>query len=419
MTTSPASSDTRGITSPDDVARRSPAQPCDGVIWFGNVDWWYHNRGHASVRMANRIARMVPTVWINSIGMRMPVPGKTDIAWKRYTRKLKSMFKGLRRDETTGMYVYSPWFIPRYSPKMLELNGWLLAQQVRLIQWRLRMKKPAACLSMPTMTPAAERLKWVSVVFDRCDDFTTLPEADRDMIHALEQRLLDLCDHAVYVSEALHQREKDRVDAVMIGHGVDFDAFASARPLDGPRIEAPEALADLPRPIVGFYGGMDDYRMDRDLMIKIARHIQPGTLVLIGPDQMDLSNIKREPNVRHIEQLPPSELPRYAAQFDVGIIPFLRNEFNENCNPTKLKEYLALSYPIVAMKLAPFEPYADLIYQAESHEQFLSFIDQALKDTDASKAAARRQVVAGSSWDVVAGRVAQLLGAAPTSSSNT
>jgi hypothetical protein len=30
---------------------------CDGVIWFGNVDWWYHNSGHASIRMATRIAQ--------------------------------------------------------------------------------------------------------------------------------------------------------------------------------------------------------------------------------------------------------------------------------------------------------------------------------------------------------------------------
>jgi len=85
---------------------------CDGVIWFGNVDWWYHNSGHASIRMATRIARRVPTVWINSIGMRLPVPGRTEIAWRRYRRKLKSLFKGLRFDPETGMWIYSPVFVP-------------------------------------------------------------------------------------------------------------------------------------------------------------------------------------------------------------------------------------------------------------------------------------------------------------------
>lgn len=37
---------------------------CDSVVWFGNVDWWYCNRGHASTRMASRIAGYLPTIWM-------------------------------------------------------------------------------------------------------------------------------------------------------------------------------------------------------------------------------------------------------------------------------------------------------------------------------------------------------------------
>ena len=64
------------------------------------MDWWYHNRGHASVRMATRIARRVPTVWINGIGMRMPVPGRTEIAGGRYLRKLESLTKASAGNRT-------------------------------------------------------------------------------------------------------------------------------------------------------------------------------------------------------------------------------------------------------------------------------------------------------------------------------
>jgi hypothetical protein len=108
----------------------SNATRCDGVVWFGNVDWWYHNSGHASIRMATRISRRVPTVWINSIGMRLPIPGRTEIAWRRYTRKLKSLFKGLRCDPDAGMWIYSPVFVPYYSPQMIEING-VLAQRIQ------------------------------------------------------------------------------------------------------------------------------------------------------------------------------------------------------------------------------------------------------------------------------------------------
>jgi hypothetical protein len=168
-------------------------------------------------------------------------------------------------------------------------------------------------------------------------------------------------------------------------------------------------MRDLPQPIVGFYGGLDEYRMDVALMIKIARHIKPGTLVLIGPKQMDLSRVLAEPNVKHIAQMPPQDLAAHAAHFDVGIIPFLQNDFNKMCNPIKLKEYLALGFPIVVMSLPAFEQYQSVIYMANSHDEFLAGIDRGVQENDPSLIEQRRAMVAESSWDKVVGKVAELL----------
>ena len=178
--------------------------------------------------------------------------------------------------------------------------------------------------------------------------------------------------------------------AQLVGHGVDFELLAEARPLDGPRPSAPEALRDLIRPVVGFFGAMDDYRMDAELMVKIARHVAHGTLLLIGPEQMDLSRVVAEPNVRHIAQLPPEQLAAHAAQFDVGVIPFLNNEFNRQCNPVKLKEYLALGFPVVATDLPAYRPYAGLVATAGTHDQFLAALNRALVKDDPAAARRRR-----------------------------
>lgn len=394
--------------------------PCDGVVWCGNVDYWYHNRGHSSVRMAVRLARRgMPTLWINSIGMRMPVPGRTEVAWNRYARKLTSMARGLRRDPETGMWVYTPLFVPKYSPRAIEFNGKLLAWQIALLRRRLGMKHASAVVSMPTMGPAVERLRWTRTIFERCDDFSAMPGADSATIAPLERRLVTGCDVVVYVNEGLMDRERGlSAQAELLGHGVDFDRFASERPAGRPPDGLPPTpLRGLPRPIIGFYGGMDDYRMDRELLIKIARDAasRGGSLVLIGPAQMDLTPIVAEPNVRHIGQMPPDELPAYAAHFDVGIIPFLANEFNRCCNPIKIKEYLAVGFPIVATDLPSFAPYADLIEQAETHDEFLRAIGRALDDDSPDRSLARRAVVEGDSWDRVADRIALLLGSPPPS----
>lgn len=389
-------------------------QHADSAVFFGNVDWWYHNRGHSSCRTAIRIARRVPTLWVNSIGMRMPVVGRTDIAGLRYWRKFRSLLKGLRRDRKTNMWVYSPLFLPSYGRLGLEINGRLVAWQVRAVRRLLGMRNPAAWISMPTFAAAIERTRWHRAIFDRCDDFSMLPEADAPIIAALERRLLTRCDAVAYVNDELFQREKDSVrEAVLLGHGVDFELFASARPLQGPREivgSPPVEMRDLARPIVGFYGGIDDYRMDTELMRRIARHIAPGSFVLIGPAQMDLSSLLHEPNVHHLGQIAPDDLPRYAAHFDVGLIPFLANEFNRCCNPIKLKEYLALGFPIVATRLPAFERYGPCLYLADTHGQFLDQLDAALAElpTDGMPRR-RREAVAGDSWDHIAERAAQLM----------
>jgi glycosyltransferase involved in cell wall biosynthesis len=393
--------------------RAAHTECCDSVIWFGNVDWWYHNRGHSSTRVAVRLARAVPTVYVNSIGMRMPVPGRTEIAWKRYRRKIGSLMKGLRRDKASGMWVYTPLFFPKYSKDALEFNGLLLAAQIRLIRRWLGLRRPSACVSMPTMVPAVERLDWTRVVFERCDDFTAMPGVDAPLVADLERRLLAISDGAAYVSAELYERERHLVaDARLVGHGVDVASAVRARPLDGPRPEPPPAMRSLVRPIVGFFGGMDEYRMDVELMIKVAKAIAPGTMVLIGPEQMDLSRVKAEPNVLCLGQLAPDRLAEYAAHFDVGIIPFLRNDFNRRCSPIKLKEYLALGLPTVATSLPVYSEYFHIIYQANNHDEFLCAVRKAASENDPALALARRSAVAGDDWDAVASRFAGMLACA-------
>ena len=124
---------------------------------------------------------------------------------------------------------------------------------------------------------------------------------------------------------------------------------------------------------------------------------------------MDLSRLRAEPNVQHVGQVAPEALGAYAAQFDVGIIPFLRNEFNRRSSPIKLKEYLALGFPVVATALPAYDPYAGLIRVAETHEQFLDALGRALAGDDDDQARRRRAAVAGDGWDRVADRYAAML----------
>lgn len=402
-------------------AQASPRETtCDGVVCYAGVDWWYHNRGHSECQIMQRLARRCPVLWINTLGMRAPSPGKTELVWRRYARKLRSTLRGLKRDAASGMWVYSPIFIPRYTEPVVRLNGLLVAAQVALLLRHLGIRRPSAWVTVPTAWPAMRRNdSWVRTVFNRSDDFSRFPEADASLIAPLERSLLRACDNVVYVNHGLMGRETHLCrDARFLGHGVDYDHFANARLRPGP---APEALRDLPRPIVGFYGALDTYTIDLELMVKAARRVRQqhgGTLLVIGPAAMDISRLLAEPNVRYLGPVPYKDLPAYAACFDAGLMPWLRNEWIQACNPIKLKEYLALGFPIVSTEFPELAPYRELVYPSRTHEEFLNQIGRALAETNASLAARRRESVRRQTWDALTEQAAEMLGVGPGGEEN-
>lgn len=384
-------------------------RPRDGIVAFGGIDWWYHNRGHSECQILTRLARSETVLWVNSIGMRAPAPGKTELPLKRYWRKLKSTLKGLRRDPESGMWIYSPLFVPRYTEGWLRVNGVLLSIQIGLLKRYLGLRHPAAWVTPPTAAPAVSRMKWDRVVFNRSDEFSRFPEADTEFIAGLERRMLDLADHVLYTSHGLMKREESRCrSAAYLGHGVDYERFSEARPETG-AAELPESLRHLPRPIVGFYGALDDYCVDKALLIETARHIAPATLLVIGPRAMDTSEIEAEPNVHYMGQIPYEAVPRHAAAFDVALMPWLQNEWIESSNPIKLREYLALGFPIVTMDFPELEPYRAFVYAANSHAAFLEGVDRALEEKSVEAIRRRRASVARSTWDAITDRVASIL----------
>jgi hypothetical protein len=61
------------------------------------------------------------------------------------------------------------------------------------------------------------------------------------------------------------------------------------------------------------------------------------------------------------------------------------------------------------MKLPAFERYSDLIYTAETHDEFLEKLAHAMGDDDRDLAKQRRAAVADEDWDKVANAMAQML----------
>jgi glycosyltransferase involved in cell wall biosynthesis len=234
-----------------------------------------------------------------------------------------------------------------------------------------------------------------ALVFNRSDKHSAFGEVNRDAIERLERDLLRDSDLVVYASEALLLADAGIVGArgCFLDHGVDLDHFARDR--DRP---VPDDLDGIARPRIGFFGGIDDYVFDHVLVERVAKELPDAQVVLIGSSTMPMDGLTALPNVHHLGFRPYADIPAYGAGFDVGIMPWLDNEWIRNCNPVKLKEYLALGIPVVTTSYPDAARASAVIAIAHDPDEFVELVRDALEGRAVGDPETRRAAVADSSW---------------------
>lgn len=380
------------LTAPAPAKRAKP-----GYICFSAQDWWYHNRAHSDIQLMRNVAQNRRVLFVNSIAMRMPVPGRSTKPLRRIWRKARSMAKLVRRPlpEVPGFTVMTPVTVPLYgSARARRLNAALVRAQVRLVARALGMDAPVIVVTIPTAWDVVRSMPRTSLLYNRSDLHSSFPEADRELIEHYEHELLRSADHVLYASRALLEAEQDHTGdrAVFLDHGVDVDHF---RPRDA--TEQPADVRDIPRPRIGFFGGLDDYIIDFDLLERLAKEIPEASLVLIGDATCSMRRFESLPNVHWLGFRPYEDIPAYGSSFDAALMPWLDNEWIRHSNPIKLKEYLALGLPVVTTQFPEARYYADHLRIASDESAFVSSVRDALADP--GDAAPRRASVLTCTWE--------------------
>ncbi len=378
----------------------------DGVLCFGGVDWWYHNRAHSDVQIMYQLSKKLPVLFINSLGMRTPSPGRSTQPCKRILRKLMSIAKGLRK-VAPGMWVFSPLMLPPTSKSWArKINGRLIAAQIRLLLKIVGIHRWLTWVTVPTASDVLEALPDGVTFFNRSDVFSKFPEACGEFIKSCEAKLLNNSDITLYVNRKLMTEDVGPQNRkYYLGHGVDYDQFVGAK--GNGKSMHPE-LSSLNRPIIGFFGAIDDYTIDLKLLKFAAESLQEMSFVLIGLSTLDISDITSLPNVYYFGFRPYSEVPEFGAGFDVGIMPWLQNEWIDYCNPIKLKEYLALGIPIVTTPIPQAQEYPGLLSIATTPEGFVKAIRVAVASDNEHSRLLRQKAVEKDSWTHKADEVLQL-----------
>lgn len=390
-----------GAVAPDRCAADSHPP---GFVWFAAQDWWYHNQAHSDFQLMKEVARHRKVLVVNSIGLRLPTPSRSTKPGRRVVRKVRSIAKLVRRPlrDVPGFHVMTPVFLPVYGRGPLAvINAWCIRQQVRFVARAIGIgSRPHIGVTIPTAWPVVAKMGRASILYNRSDLHSAFPEADGRRILELEQDLLLRSDGVLYVSHELMRRDATVVGprGFFLDHGVDLDHFSS----DG-RIVAPEVDA-IPHPRIGFFGGLDDYVVDMELLRRTAESLADVHVVLVGDATCSMQELIELPNVHWLGPRPYSAIPALGRGFDVALMPWLDNEWIRYANPIKLKEYLALGLPVVTTEYPEIEPYRTHVLVAERRESFPELVRRALDQPGDPEA--RRKVVAASSW---AARAATLM----------
>ncbi len=97
------------------VTQWRPAAPDrTGVIVSAGLDWRYHNQAHSDLQLATRFSRQRRVLVVNTIGTRMPTPGRSTEPMARIRRKMAAVAKVVRRPraDLPDFCVYSPLTLP-------------------------------------------------------------------------------------------------------------------------------------------------------------------------------------------------------------------------------------------------------------------------------------------------------------------
>ncbi len=380
-------------------------------VCFGGVDWWYHSRAHSDVQLMLALATERKVLFVNSIGMRMPGGGKGSGLPGKILRKARSTLRFLKRPrrDRPNFAVLSPILLPFYgSPMMRRINAALIRMQVRLAMRALGIENPHMVVTVPTAWDVVAPMQRRSLTYNRSDKHSAFAEADRLLIEGFERQLLQRSDHVLYVSDALRDAERTITGerGTLLDHGVDLDLFSPQS------ASAPQDIATIPHPRIGFFGGLRGHLVDLPLLERVAREIPEAQLVLIGAAPSNIDALVGLPNVHWLGPRDHDEIPSYGAGFDVALMPYHANEWIEACNPIKLKEYLALGLPIVSTDFPAAHRYGEMIRVASDPDAFLEAIRDViampLRPDDQHE---RRAAVAQSSWSHQANRLAALVGA--------
>ena len=198
--------------------------------------------------------------------------------------------------------------------------------------------------------------------------YDQIKEAEWLGVHGgwMEKLFIEKAGHVACSSQPLlAEKSKFARSSILLKNGVDFDLFTKykRKPSQSKKIK------------IGFTGSIDN-RLDYDLLSFVVKELPDCEFIFIGRVQStkEAGMLGQYHNVQFLEPVPYENLPEIQKTFDIGILPFVKNEFTYNIYPMKINEYLATGLPVISTDFTSLDEFAEIISIAGDKESFVEII---------------------------------------------
>ena len=275
-------------------------------------------------------------------------------------------------------YVPNSFFTPQNKPILSSnfvLNNWQNFTYPNLLNFIkergfgevdvLWFDSPLFGFLLDTITYKKSILR----IADYAKGFGAVSDAQFDA----EIKIANSVDTVVYTAKNLKEKYaeiKDKPKMYYLPNGIDLDFFKAAdRSLQ-------QELEDIPEPRVIYVGAIHDW-FDVDLVHYCAKNLPNYSFIIIGPEQKDLSLLKKLKNVHILGSIPHVKIPAFLYNSQVGIIPFNVKDHPDlvnSINPLKMYEYLACGLRVVSVEWEQIKDMSDIIYLVNTKDEFCNAI---------------------------------------------
>ena len=181
-----------------------------------------------------------------------------------------------------------------------------------------------------------------------------------------------------------------------VGQGCELDVFMRAE-----ETTLPPDLHNINKPIIGYVGALQSIRLDLEIIEHIAAANPEWSVVLVGPEDNEFkrSGLHQINNVHFLGSKDPKDLPAYINAFDVCINPQIVSQVTIGNYPRKIDEYLAVGKPVVATKTDAMSIFSEHTYLAETKEDYVELIKNALAENNDNLKKQRKAFAASHTWE--------------------